>query len=506
MLRLYRENKNNVNSKLIELSFKSNSWIEEITKQLGPEYAAVYAFPKLDDDYINFYTTRSGEFDLVDSNNREFYAPLVKAYKTNVQKVLDFLSSSKPLLNPSLESSRKDLHDIIENADRIYVVNKNVCVGLNSGTAPIKPAVIPAAAAVPPIVATPVAKRGCLFPFLLLLLLLLLLLALLWWFFLRPWPFNLFDKGFEAPIVAEKVVEEPKEADPLPTVEEPKVVPADDEDAKKAQLEAEEKAKVEAEAKAKAEAEAKAKAEAEAEAKAKAEAEAKAKELAALKAKKAAEEKAKKEAEQKALNANKIPKCKTLKEEGKMPQMAIALDGSQSMLLDYGSSNRIIAAKTAAKNLVNSTDKNVKIGFIEINGCPVSKNRGFYEPHQRQALLGSIDGINPFRYDGKTPLVNGLEQLSNMLDGVNSDAVGILISDGEDTCPFTANMNICSVARNIHAKKPKLKIHTILIGDDIDSAACIANITGGKVFKPRDANQINTFVKEAGASMKKVCE
>src|SRR5574344_1417179 len=231
MLRLYRENKNNVNSKLIELSFKSNSWIEEITKQLGPEYAAVYAFPKLDDDYINFYTTRSGEFDLVDSNNREFYAPLVKAYKTNVQKVLDFLSSSKPLLNPSLESSRKDLHDIIENADRIYVVNKNVCVGLNSGTAPIKPAVIPAAAAVPSLVAAPVAKRGCLFPFLLLLLLLLLLLALLWWFFLRPWPFNLFDKGFEAPIVAEKVVEDPKEADPLPTVEEPKLVPADDEDA-----------------------------------------------------------------------------------------------------------------------------------------------------------------------------------------------------------------------------------------------------------------------------------
>ena len=88
-----------------------------------------------------------------------------------------------------------------------------------------------------------------------------------------------------------------------------------------------------------------------------------------------------------------------------------------------------------------------------------------------------------------------------MLDGVNAEAVGILISDGEDTCPFTGNMNLCNVAANIHRAKPKLTIHTILIGDSIDSAACIANITGGKVFKPRDA--LNSLLKKQALNLKR---
>ncbi len=67
-------------------------------------------------------------------------------------------------------------------------------------------------------------------------------------------------------------------------------------------------------------------------------------------------------------------------------------------------------------------------------------------------------------------------------------------------------MNVCTVAKKIHERQPKLKIHTILIGDSIDSAACIARNTGGQVFKPRDAKQIETFLKQAGASLKKVCE
>ena len=189
-----------------------------------------------------------------------------------------------------------------------------------------------------------------------------------------------------------------------------------------------------------------------------------------------------------------------------MPELAIAFDGSQSMLLKYGYTNRLKAAQKAATDLISNVDKNVKIGFIEINGCPVAKNRGFFGPNSRGALINAINNVNPYAYDGKTPLVNGLNELSKTLDGVNSDAVGILISDGEDTCPFTEQMDVCYVAKKIHERQPKLKIHTILIGDDIDSAACIARNTGGKVFKPKDAGQIEKVLKEAGASLKKVCE
>ena len=176
------------------------------------------------------------------------------------------------------------------------------------------------------------------------------------------------------------------------------------------------------------------------------------------------------------------------------------------MILQYGASSRLYAAKNAAKNLIRSVDKNVNISLVEINGCPVAKNRGEYSGARRNDLIRAIDNINPYAYDGKTPLINGLNELSKMLDGVNAESVGILISDGEDTCPFTANMNVCEVAKRIHQKKPLLKIHTILIGDNIDSAACIAKHTNGQVFKPKDAIQIKDQIEQAGSTLKKVCE
>lgn len=328
----------------------------------------------------------------------------------------------------------------------------------------------------------------------------------MWWYFLRPWPFSEdpFAKSVEPQTTA--VATEPVKEDPVPVASKPTLeddenaVPTDEEKQALEQAKEEElrKAKEAEELKAKAEAQAKAKAEAEAKAKAEAE----------RKAKEEALKKAKAEAERKALEAkkNKIPKCKTLKEQGTMPQMAIAFDGSESMTIPYGSTSRLGAAKNAAVNLINATDKNVSIGLVEVNGCPAAKNRGFFSGSARNSLISNVNSIDPYRYDGKTPLVNGLNQLATMLDGVNAEAVGILISDGEDTCPFTSNMNLCNVAANIHRAKPKLTIHTILIGDSIDSAACVANITGGKVFKPRDALQIQQFIKEAGAKLKKVCE
>ena len=47
-------------------------------------------------------------------------------------------------------------------------------------------------------------------------------------------------------------------------------------------------------------------------------------------------------------------------------------------------------------------------------------------------------------------------------------------------------MDVCVIAKNIHAQKPRLKIHTILIGDN---ASCIAKYTGGKVYSAKNASQ-----------------
>src|SRR5574344_484906 len=519
MLRIYRCKASELNAKVKEYSFVANDWEKEISLNFPLEYVSIIAKPVLDGENVNFVTPLSGDVTPITSENESSYKSILDPFNAKREELYNFLASDKPLKNTNLQGSRELVAFIVGHSEKSFLVKGEHIVNV-----PVTLQHVPAWERVAPVVAPipPVKKGGCLLPFLLMLLFLLLLLAALWWFFLRPWPFatdpfaNLFNK---TPVESSKVVEEPKSdiqsriGDDILKAEE-----AAKDQAEADRLKAEEEAKAKAEAdRLKAEEEAKAQAEAarlKAEEEAKAQAEAarlKAEEAKKAAAAKVAKEAAAKEAAAKAkaekeANAKKIPKCKTLQEQGKMPQMAIAFDGSESMMLPYGYTNRIKAAKSATTDLVRTIDKNVQIGLVEINGCSSAKNRGFFAPSNRAGLLGAINNINPYAYDGKTPLVNGLNELSHMLDGVNNEAVVILISDGEDTCPFTANMDVCTVASRIHQRQPKLKIHTILIGDSIDSAACIARNTGGKVFKPKDASQIDAQLKQAGATLKKVCE
>ncbi|MBW7570481.1 vWA domain-containing protein [Succinivibrio faecicola] len=521
MLRVYRCSKNSVCREVFEFKDYADRFFEYLEEKFGKDYKNLLAKPVEDGDYFNFITNLSGDFEFLNEKNNEKYADALSAFNNKRAKVYEHLISNETIDDEIINKNRNTIAKLLDRCDKTVVFESSnvTCLAteLKGNSCIAKKDMLVNSA----ISAPPASKgHGCCIAFLLFLLLLLLLLGLLWWFFLRPWPQSgTLRESVEryCPYVKEKLglLDNQKSTDELlvtqpdntqpevqePVDEEPAVDP--DLEQKKKEEEAKalaEKAKAEAEAKAKKESEAKAKAEAEA--KAKAEAEAKAKAEAEAKAKKDAEAKAKAEA----AKAKKIPKCKTLKEQGKLPTLGIAFDGSESMTLSYGSSSRLSAAKNAAVNLIKNVDKNVSISLVEINGCPVAKNRGEYSGARRNALIGAINNINPYAYDGKTPLINGLTELSKMLDGVNAESVGILISDGEDTCPFTANMNVCEVAKRIHQKKPLLKIHTILIGDNIDSAACIARHTNGQVFKPRDAIQIKNQIEQAGSTLKKVCE
>lgn len=493
MLRILRCEKSSVSPKILSYAGYAEAFNLEVKNALGEEYADIIAKAEVSYDYVNFITPLTGELDKVTDANRLKYQDALKTLDARRDRVIEYLQSSVPLKNSALEAHRQEFSDILASDNTVFVLNGTALVAPVSFNPHYRKA-----AAVPPAgaAAVPVRKKGCLLPFLLLLLLLLLFLFLLWWFLLRPWPMeggimDRFNSLFPQQEVAQKVIEN------TPAQEKKDLVVQEPEDTTEPAVAEDENVMTEEKSKAdalKAQEEAKAKAEAEAKAKAEAQ-------------KRALEQKQKELAAKKALaEKNRIPKCKTLKQEGKMPELAIAFDGSQSMLLKYGYTNRLKSAQKAARDLITNIDKNVSIGFIEINGCPVAKNRGFFGAGNRGALIRAINNVNPYSYDGKTPLVNGLNELSKTLDGVNSDAVGILITDGEDTCPFTEQMDLCTVARVIHERQPKLKIHTILIGDDIDSAACIARNTGGKVFKPKDAVQIESVLKEAGASLKKVCE
>lgn len=118
--------------------------------------------------------------------------------------------------------------------------------------------------------------------------------------------------------------------------------------------------------------------------------------------------------------------------------------------------------------------------------------------------IGAIKPIDQDYISG-TPLIPALRTIAESLDGVEYESLGIIISDGVDTCPQTRGQDVCEVARQVHKQKPKLKIHTIIIGDEDNPATYIANITGGKVYKPQDTVELIKNMKEASGNFKKVC-
>ena len=144
-----------------------------------------------------------------------------------------------------------------------------------------------------------------------------------------------------------------------------------------------------------------------------------------------------------------------------------------------------------------------------MQGCPLARDYGTFSGNNHAALQRAIAQTNPLLSPRPlqvlTPLVSALKGMANVA-GTNNDAVGILISDGLDTCNNTRNTDLCSLAREIHAAKPKLKINVVLIGDEASSARCVAQITGGKVYRPENAHELAKSLKQAAQSLVKVCQ
>ena len=204
----------------------------------------------------------------------------------------------------------------------------------------------------------------------------------------------------------------------------------------------------------------------------------------------------------------KLPKCSTLRKEQKLPGLIMAIDGSASMRTvdvrsDMGRLSRLEAAQNSAVETVKLLDKNVSVGLVEINRCPTALKRGFFSGDERHALIGNILNVGP-KGNG-TALISGLYAMAE-LASTKGESLGILLSDGLDTCAGLHGPDVCDVARDIHSKLPNFKINVVLIGKDANKLRCVAQITQGKVYTPRTALEFSESLKAAGAPLNEVCE
>ena len=491
MQRLARFKLEEINQNATVLFEHYDEILKIVRAHLPPSTATLFAKPEIKSDRVTveWYSELEGQPYLV-SENESDKATLQKISPLIQQRLNAIAALTQNLTERGVISAEQStwLNQLVEGANhntrQIYLINNEpVITGWGIGKKvepPAPPPIVP--------VATP-KHRWC---YWLLPLLLLLLGLLAWWWFNRE---PVVPPKVEPPKVEEPKKEEPKIEEPKPEppkVEEPKPEPIKEEPKveepkpEPIQEPIKEEPKVEP----------------------------------------PVVEPPKEEPKQ---PAQKV--CKPKYKPGETPQMVMVFDNSGSMFFTmqessqtidafiqraetYGASdeeiqymqrlpNRLSTAKKASTNIINSIGKNVDIGLVSLRTCPAATNHGFYSPGKRNALKAKIQAMTPAEGDSSgTPLYNGLQVASSMVDGVKRDAFILILSDGKDNCNTP---DICGLANQIARQKPRLKVNVVDIGG-ARAANCVASATGGKVFTANNQKQVVSMVNQAIKPMTKTDE
>ena len=179
--------------------------------------------------------------------------------------------------------------------------------------------------------------------------------------------------------------------------------------------------------------------------------------------------------------------------------MAITMDATQDELIRWNQGKyveniereprRISLARNAAKGIIDSIPRDMNISLVAAENCRQVSLSPSFPFAQRSALKKRIEGIQPV---GKTPLAEALALAGKKVDGVNRDAIILLVSDGDETC----GGDPCQVARELKKSKPRLQVNVV---DIMSTGAgnCIASSTGGKVFAVNNTQQFKQIMKKA---------
>ncbi|MEQ9328851.1 MAG: VWA domain-containing protein [Rhodospirillales bacterium] len=176
----------------------------------------------------------------------------------------------------------------------------------------------------------------------------------------------------------------------------------------------------------------------------------------------------------------------------KAPEVVLVVDASGSMEDSIpGASSRMQASKGAIGNLVQSMPGDIDIGLIEFTDCNQVKRDRFYSPSERQALIDQVNRLSPTR---GTPLELAVRR-AGLVISESVEGVIVVVTDGSDSC----NGDPCAAARAIASSKPNVKINVIDISGSATnpSAQCMAQATGGRVFQPNSAAEMQVMVQQA---------
>jgi Mg-chelatase subunit ChlD len=153
------------------------------------------------------------------------------------------------------------------------------------------------------------------------------------------------------------------------------------------------------------------------------------------------------------------------------------------------SDSRLSVAKAAVRGMLETLPKDVDVGLVVFGKCSGAESFKFFSANDRPRMQALLQSITP--QEG-TPLARGLERAGAMVDGVSVPATVVVVTDGEDSC----HGDPCAVARALKQAKPNLTINVVDV-NGMGEGACMAQATGGKVFRMRSPDNLENLIKEA---------
>jgi Ca-activated chloride channel family protein len=187
------------------------------------------------------------------------------------------------------------------------------------------------------------------------------------------------------------------------------------------------------------------------------------------------------------------------------PKAVIIFDASGSMWGQINGKTKIDIAKETLKNVVNEWNPDVNLG-LTVYGHRTKGDCNDIETVipvgkiDKNKILSVIKGIQP---KGKTPIARSLKKVANEIKYTEEKATIILISDGKESC----DSDPCGTAKAL--EKEGIDFVTHVIGFNVDKTtdkelACIASVTGGEYFSPKDATALNEAMKVIAKKVEKV--
>ena len=201
--------------------------------------------------------------------------------------------------------------------------------------------------------------------------------------------------------------------------------------------------------------------------------------------------------------------CPAKRTKEQAPEMVLIFDASGSMAISMDATpdelrrlmadkpvknierepRRISLAHRSAKQVIDEVPKDMDISLVSAATCQQVYVSSALPFARRDELKQAIDKIQPV---GKTALAEALEKAGKLVDGVDRDAIIVLITDGEETC----GGDPCEVARQLKLKKPRLQVNVV---DIMNTGAgnCIASNTGGAVYAVNNTHEFNEMMNQA---------